>query len=122
MTFSDPATLLFLFLCGHALGDFALQTEWMATNKDRNIRLRYPPEERAKLQVIWPYLLTSHSLHHGLIVFLITQRLSLGIAETVVHWISDYAKCERWYGFHGDQAIHILSKFLWLGLIVGHFV
>ena len=117
---TNPATLFFLFLCGHALADFALQNEWVATNKNRHVRLSYPPEKRKNMQVIWPYLLSAHALHHGLMVFLITQRLSLGVAETVIHWISDFAKCEDWYGFHTDQVVHIGTKVIWTALIGFH--
>lgn len=121
MTDWGAETILFLLLSGHAVADFALQTEWVAVNKNRNIRLKYPLEERAKLQVIWPYLLTSHALRHGLMVFLVTQKLVLGIAETIVHWIVDYLKCEGWYGFHTDQIIHICTKVVWATLLFSNF-
>ena len=107
----------FLLIAGHALADFAFQTEWVATNKNRNIRLSFPPAERAKMQVIWPYLLTAHSFHHGLIVYLISQSFPLGLVETALHWVTDFGKCERWYGFHTDQIIHIGTKFLYVALI-----
>jgi hypothetical protein len=110
-------TTLFLLLCGHAIADFALQTEWIATNKARSVRLKFSPEQRASMQIIWPYLLTAHALHHGAMVFLVTQRLSFAVAETIVHWCSDFAKCEKWIGFHVDQAIHIASKVAWAAII-----
>lgn len=112
------ARLLFLLVAGHAIGDFALQTDWIAANKERPKNNGMNSE--CKRQTIWPYVLAAHSLHHGLIVFLITQRLSLGIAETIVHGISDFAKGERYFGFQTDQWIHIGSKLLWaLALIKG---
>ncbi len=119
---ADPWALLFLLMCGHALADFSLQTEWVATNKNRHVRDQYPPEKRAGMQVIWPYLLTAHSLHHGLMVYLITQRFSLGLAETLVHWLSDFAKCESWFGFHADQFVHAAFKVIWVLLIVWQVV
>jgi hypothetical protein len=116
-----PAThileLVFTLLAGHAIGDFALQTEWVATNKNRHVRLRFPPEQRAQMETIWPWLLSAHALIQGGIVFLITQRLSLGIAETLVHWITDFGKCEKWYGFQTDQIIHVATKLVWVALI-----
>lgn len=63
--------------------------------------------------IIWPWLLTAHALHHGTMVFLVTQRPILGLAETIVHWCSDFAKCEKWYGFHADQLVHVASKVVW---------
>jgi hypothetical protein len=118
MSISDPSTLIFLLLCGHAVADFALQTEWIATNKNRHVRLKLSPEMQKQTQVIWPHLLTAHALHHGLMVYLVTQRLSLGIAETVAHWLTDFGKCEKWFGFHTDQGIHIFCKLLWVYLIM----
>lgn len=114
----DIYTLLFLLICGHAIGDFTLQNEWIATNKNRHVRRNLSPEIRAQTQVIWPHLMTAHALHHGLIVYLITHNLTLGLAETVVHWLTDFGKCEKWYGFHLDQAIHVTCKFLWVALLV----
>lgn len=117
MTEYGPATLLFLMICGHAVCDFALQNEWIATNKNRHVRDKLLPEMRKQTQIIWPYLLAAHALHHGLAVFLITQKLSLGIAETALHWLTDFGKCEKWFGFHTDQLIHLLSKILWIYLL-----
>jgi len=117
MTPIQFATLLFLLLCGHFLADFTFQTEWIATNKNRHVRLKFPPEQRAHMQVIWPWLLSSHAITHALMVFLVTQKLSLSIAEFVVHWAVDFGKCEKWYGFHTDQLLHVGSKVLWAALI-----
>lgn len=122
MPLFSPATTLFLLICGHALADFALQTEWIATNKNRHMRKLLSPEDQKRMQVIWPHLLTAHSLHHGLMVFLVTQRLSLGIAETTVHWLTDFAKCEKWFGFHTDQALHIAAKVLWVVMITQSWI
>lgn len=118
MTTLQPAQMVFLFLCGHAIGDFALQSEWVSTNKDRNARKKYSAAELREMQVIWPYLLSAHALHHGLIVYLISQNLALGLAETAVHWLSDFAKCEKWYGFHADQAVHVVSKLAWTAIVM----
>lgn len=110
-------TLTFLLICGHALGDFAIQTTWVATNKNRHVRDNLSPEDRGRFQVIWPWLLTAHSLHHGLIVFLITQKIELAVAETAVHWVIDFGKTENWYGFHLDQILHVVTKFVWVALL-----
>lgn len=117
MSYFDTTHLVFMLIAGHALGDFALQNEWIATNKNRHFRLSLSSEMQQSTQVIWPYLMSAHALIHGMIVYMITQRLSLGIAETVVHWITDFAKCEKWFGFHTDQLIHVLCKLLWVYLM-----
>jgi hypothetical protein len=112
------AALFFALLVGHALADFPLQTDAMAAGKNRNRAIdpaKIPPG--ATLQVVWPYWLASHALVHGGVVALITGSVTLGVAETVLHWMIDFAKCENWTGIHTDQGLHIGCKLLWVVLI-----
>jgi len=104
---------LFLLFASHAIADFALQNDFTATNKNRHVRDKFTPEQRAKMEVIWPWLLTAHSFHHAALVFLVTQNLTLGFLELGFHWVIDFGKCERWYNFHTDQALHLLTKVAW---------
>lgn len=115
--FESLLTLTFLLIAGHAIGDFAIQTDWVAYNKSRHAKDNLELETKGKIESVWLWVLSAHALHHGLIVFLITQRIWLGIAETVVHWITDYGKSEGWYGFHTDQIIHITTKLVWIALL-----
>lgn len=108
---------IFLMFCGHALADFSLQTEWQALNKNRHVRDSFTPEQKRTMLVIWPWLLTAHALVHGLMVYIILQRLDLAIAETVVHWIIDFGKNERWYNFHVDQVLHLITKIVWAQIV-----
>jgi hypothetical protein len=111
--------LFFYLIAGHALADFALQSDDMAKGKNRNRRLdmmlKIPPGQ--KPMTVWPYWLTSHALIHGGAVALITGVWWLGLAEFVIHWAIDFAKCENWTGIHTDQALHVACKLLWLGLL-----
>jgi hypothetical protein len=50
-------------------------------------------------------------------VAVITGVWWLGLAEMVLHWVTDYAKCEGWIGFHTDQGVHVGSKLLWWALL-----
>ena len=112
--------LFLLLLMGHAVADFALQTEWIANNKSRHaIPKGYDPEKHGPMQTIWPYVLTSHALIHGLMVYLVTQNILLGFFETISHWAIDFGKCEKWYGIHTDQWLHIGCKLLWIVLATG---
>lgn len=113
---SHVVELFFVLMAGHAVADFALQSEWVAKNKNRHVRELMTPEQQHTYQVIWPHLLTAHALMHGVMVYLITQNTYFGIAETVLHWIIDFGKCEKWYGFHTDQFLHIGCKVLWVYL------
>lgn len=106
---------LFLLLIGHAFADFGLQTEWIANNKNRhNIPKGYNPKLHGKLQTIWPYVLSSHALIHAGFVYLITGNIIYAYMEFIFHWIIDFGKCEKWYGIHTDQALHILTKLFYL--------
>lgn len=102
---------LFLLLCGHALADFCLQSEWVATNKNRHaVPKGYDPARHGPMQRVWPYVLTAHALTHGLMVYLVTGSALFGALETAAHWLIDFGKCERWYGIHKDQWLHIACK------------
>lgn len=113
---NDIATLFFLMIAGHAVCDFGLQGEWMATNKNRHTRRNFPAEKLASMEIIWPHLLFAHAITHGLSVYLVSHSLKLGIFETLSHMAIDFGKCERWYGFHVDQFLHIGTKVLWVFL------
>jgi hypothetical protein len=99
---------LFMLLFGHAVADFVLQPEAMGYGKNRNDEIH---NKEHSLFPVWWYWLTAHSLVHGGVVYLVTNSLVFGIIETVIHWITDYAKCEGWIGMHQDQGIHIGCKF-----------
>ena len=106
--------LIFKLLCGHAIADFALQTDWIAKNKNRHsIPAGYDPVLHGPIQTIWPYVLGAHSLIHGFMVYAATGSVLLGMAETTAHWIIDFWKCEKLYGIHTDQMLHIVCKVAW---------
>lgn len=101
-------SMAFRLLCGHALGDYALQNDFMAKNKAR----------AGSIPGFWPYVLGSHALIHGLLVALATGSTALGIAETVAHAMIDFGKCEGRYGINTDQVLHLACKATWLFLAV----
>lgn len=103
--------MFLLLLAGHAVMDFALQPDAMAREKCRHST---SPLQSA---VPWYYWLTAHALGHGGAVYLVTNSLSLGILETVVHWLIDFAKCEGWTNVHVDQLLHVACKAVWWALV-----
>jgi hypothetical protein len=42
------------------------------------------------------------------------------MAETVLHWLIDFGKCEKWYSIHVDQGLHLLCKALWFALLTAN--
>jgi Protein of unknown function (DUF3307) len=104
--------VLFLLIVGHAIMDYALQSDAMAIEKNRH---SITPLQKA---VPWYYWLTAHSLCHGGAVWFITHSPFLALAETVIHWIIDFAKSEKWTNIHADQALHVACKIVWYAMIV----
>jgi hypothetical protein len=110
--------LLFFLIAGHALMDYSLQNDAMAACKCR--RSNSP----LAMSVPWYYWLSAHAVLHGATVGAVFRwtgfdwsvAVVLGTAETVLHWGSDYAKCEDWYSLHVDQAFHIGCKIAWWAL------
>jgi hypothetical protein len=124
MTLPGPLALFFALAIGHAIADYPLQGKFLAMQKNRHFKLAdytgdTPP-------TLWVYCLTAHSLVHSGTIWVIFACFGLPYAaaiafiELVLHWIIDFAKCERWTNFHQDQAMHLLCKigyvlYLWLG-------
>ena len=112
--------MLFFLLAGHALADYSLQTEPMAVCKCR--RAVHP----LQASVPWFYWLTAHAGIHGAVVGGLVRwfgyswdiAIGLGMAETFVHWMIDFAKCGRLFGIHVDQALHAFCKLAWWGVLV----
>lgn len=103
--------MFFALLVGHAIADFPLQAGPMAAEKCRH------STSALQRAVPWFYWLSAHALVHGGFVYGITGSLFLGLLETVVHWLIDFAKCENWFGIHVDQALHVGCKAVWCVLI-----
>jgi len=110
--YQSRSMILFYLLAGHALMDYGLQSESMALEKSRHSKTQLQKE------VPWYYWLTAHSLLHGGAVAMITGSLGFGIAETMCHWVIDFAKCEKRTNIHVDQALHVACKLIWYALIV----
>ena len=111
--------LLFFLVAAHAMMDYALQSETIATCKCRNC------DNPLAKSVPWYYWLTAHAFLHGAAVGAVFRwfgfsweiSAAFGVTETVIHWIVDYGKCEKWFGIHADQGLHIACKLLWFGLV-----
>lgn len=106
----------FLLLIGHAFADFAFQSDWIAMNKNRHnpSPVGYSPKLHGPKMTIWPYVLGSHALIHAGMVYVITGNIYFTVAEAMLHFMIDFGKCEKWYGIHVDQALHIWCKFLYI--------
>lgn len=110
-----PWAMLFAMIIGHAVADYPMQGKFLAIRKNRHIK---PLEYGADVPgAIWVYCLSAHSLVHAGAVWLITGNPIFGFIEFVLHWIIDFAKCEKWTTFHQDQGLHLLSKIAYVAAI-----
>ena len=105
---------LFWLLVGHAVCDFALQSDTMA--KLKNYRNTTSPPVGQQPCVVWPYFLGAHALIHGCAVALVTGSVALGLAEAIIHFTIDLAKCAGLIRLHQDQTMHFGCKLLWASL------
>ena len=106
--------LFFQFLVVHAIFDFVLQPNIMASAKCRHSKHHKQGNQDFPA---WYYWLSAHSLAHGGGVYLITGNMWLGLLETALHGLIDYIKCENLTTLDQDQALHVACKIgycLWL--------
>lgn len=99
--------LSFAFLIGHALGDYPLQTAFMARGKNRHLS---PPCPELPVRGLWVYCLTAHALTHAGIVWVISGQVAFAAVEFFLHWVIDFCKAEKKISFHLDQALHLACK------------
>ena len=107
--------LFFAFAIGHAVADFALQTEFLARGKNRHLA---PPAGELHSRHLWLYCLTAHALIHAGAVWVISGCAGLAVAELLLHWLIDWAKTEKKLGFHGDQALHLICKAVYAAILL----
>lgn len=100
---------LFLLIAGWALADFGLQSDWVAKHK---LPGSFP---------YWRQVLTTHSLIHGLTVYVATSSVLLAVFETAAHWGIDYAKGRNLISFTQDQFLHLWCRLLWFFLYLLSF-
>lgn len=105
--------LLALFVFGHFLADWPLQTKFMATYK-------VPMSMKG-----WQWVLLGHSGTHGAMVggalllagYDLNLAIWFAIIETALHALIDMTKATLNFSLHTDQALHGLCKLLYVGLI-----
>ena len=106
--------VLLILVAGHLICDYPLQGDAIAIGKNRNI-------DPARFGVNWYYWMASHAATHAMAVGLITHSFVAGLFEFWMHFIIDFGKCEKKYGLHVDQALHVICKIA-IVLIVKNYV
>jgi hypothetical protein len=111
------AAIFFVLLIGHVLGDYPLQGRFLAMAKNRHADVTSLFGGNLPPRGLWIHTLTAHSLIHAGIVWFITRSLTLGLVELALHWVIDFAKCEKWTNFTVDQLLHVACKVGYAALI-----
>lgn len=104
--------LTFALFIGHSLGDYPLQGAFLSSTKNRYADSSIFFGESEIPRGLWIHALTAHSLIQSGMVWIITGSAFLGLLEFVLHWITDFFRCEGRIGFNTDQFIHFGCKIL----------
>jgi hypothetical protein len=97
--------ILFKLIGGHFISDYVFQGDSIALGKNRNI-------DPARFGVGWYYWLASHAFTHAFFVMFLTNSFPAALFEFITHFMIDFGKCEKWFGLHFDQALHIICKLI----------
>lgn len=97
------AEMAWRLFSAHAIGDMALQSEWMAKHK-------HEPED------YWFSVLSAHAIICGACVSIATGVWWLGCLEAIWHWVTDYASTHKWISFKWDQVSHLTAKVVWFAV------
>lgn len=101
-------TLFFYLIFGHALADYPLQGDFLASAKNHTAPVS---------GVAWEHALFFHALIHAGIVAMFTGSVAVAVAELIAHMVIDYQKCAGRLTFQQDQYLHIFCKFVWAYLL-----
>lgn len=111
---ASALSLLFAFVIGHAFADFPLQGDFLSRGKNRHGTPILLAEGHPAPAGTWAYLMSAHCLIHAGFVWLACGSAIIALAEFILHWLIDVAKCERWTSFAGDQWLHVGTKALYV--------
>ena len=101
--------LFFWMLVGHAVADYPLQGDFLAKAKNRMAPIP---------GISWKIALGAHAMIHAGAVVLITRSYLLGLVELVLHIVIDDAKCRGITTFTEDQALHVVCKVFYAGILI----
>lgn len=107
--------VLFFLILGHLAGDYALQSDYVATNK-RNSLTTLSYHVIIYVLTIWITFLCYSLLYHpGL--FLQTPTLFFLAALFVQHWLQDFLKSRYRNGskqaYYADQVVHLAILYIY---------
>lgn len=112
MTFlieQGPLAVFAAFLVMHALADYPLQGDFLASQKARG---------QATNREVWIVALCAHCVIHAGGVWLVSGSLAYGAVEFVLHALIDLGKGEKKFGLMVDQLLHLACKVVYAIVLV----
>lgn len=107
--------VLFLLILGHVAGDYAFQTDSMASEK-RNSKAILSFHVLIYVLTIWAFLFI-HSLLYEPGLFIRTATILFLIALYIQHWFQDYLKSHYKNGskhmYYIDQFMHLVVLYIY---------
>ncbi|MDP4625054.1 MAG: DUF3307 domain-containing protein [Akkermansiaceae bacterium] len=110
--------LFFAMAIGHAFADYPLQGTFLAIGKNRHLDSSQLFGGNDAPKDLWIHALSAHSLIHSGFVWAITGSGLLALVEFILHWITDFIRCERWISYSADQGIHFSCKLIYAVVLV----
>jgi len=104
-----PLALFAAFVVMHALADFPLQGDYLASQKSRR---------HADSRSDWIVALSAHCAIHAGGVWLVSGSLAFAAAEFLLHGLIDLGKGEAKFGIGIDQSLHLCCKLAYVLLLV----
>ena len=102
--------IIWKLLAAHAVTDCLLQDRKISAVADNKRRFKLGHVTGPGHNSDWMYWLWSHGCLNGIGVYLATGNAWCALAESILHSVIDFGKCERFYGLHTDQFLHFLCK------------
>ena len=101
--------LLCKLIIGHFFGDYVLQTDFIARGKNHKAPIP---------GISFWQILAAHAAMHAGVVWYLTGNGAFAMAEFCLHALIDYAKCDGRISFNTDQALHVICKAVYVGVLV----
>jgi hypothetical protein len=100
-------TLFVLLMFGHALADYPLQGDFLASAKRGGVA-----------GVPWQIAMLGHAVIHMGFVLIFTHSMACAIGELIVHYAIDCGKVRGHFTFTVDQLAHVACKLVWCAIVV----
>ncbi len=106
--------ILFFLLLGHFVGDYALQTDYMAQTKGKSklVLTSHVLVYTITVGVFWCF---GRALHEITPLCTLTM-LGVLVVVYVIHWLQDFLKSKWLNGskqsYYADQAIHVATLYV----------